>query len=527
MNISAVFIAFQEVENLGIGYMSSVLSESNYSTRIIDFKTGRENILVKLQKYKPILVGFSVIFEHHIYEFRDLVEYLRNNGIRSHFTAGGHYASMRVDDLFTIIPSLDSIVMFEGEHTILELVNHICSGENWKSIIGLSYQADGVTVKNPLRPLEINLDNFPFPDRTRISEYSLGVNFATLLAGRGCVYNCSFCDIKEFYGKPPGPLKRIREPGKVVDEIEYLYSKKNCKVFLFQDDDFPVITKAGSGWVKEFCNEMNARDLVGSIMWKINCRPDEVDYDNFSMMKDHGLFKVFLGIEDGTEGGLASMNKQISVAGNTRGLNVLKKLNIGIDFGFMLFQPSTTYLSLLENIDYLESICGDGYMPVTFLKMKPYFGTRVERDLRSNGRIKGNPGFFDYSYSDNKLDCFEQVVFEGFSAWLTSPDGLVNVAKWARNHIAIYSAFYKHPERCTELIFELENIVSEINRFIISAMRELLSTIYSENYLRIRENDTRKIMNRIDKQHGQYLERVTEIIGKVEMLVLTESFFMA
>ena len=83
-------------------------------------------------------MGFSVIFQYYIYEFEELISYLRKSGITSHFSAGGQYASMRYEDLFMIIPSLDSIVRFEGEYTFLELVNHIHTGEDWRKIKGIA-----------------------------------------------------------------------------------------------------------------------------------------------------------------------------------------------------------------------------------------------------------------------------------------------------------------------------------------------------------------------------------------------------
>ncbi|MCK4991842.1 MAG: cobalamin B12-binding domain-containing protein, partial [Bacteroidales bacterium] len=122
---SVVFVAFEERENLGIGYMHAILSEAAYEVSIIDFRKDKKYILKRLLELNPMVVGFSVIFENHIYDFQELIEYLRSNGIQSHFTAGGHFASLRPADLSEIIPSLDSIVRFEGEHTILDLVNHL------------------------------------------------------------------------------------------------------------------------------------------------------------------------------------------------------------------------------------------------------------------------------------------------------------------------------------------------------------------------------------------------------------------
>ena len=64
-----VLIAFEESENLGIGYLSSVLSEAGINTVIIDFCHDNRKILKMLLKLNPLLVGFSVIFQFYINAF--------------------------------------------------------------------------------------------------------------------------------------------------------------------------------------------------------------------------------------------------------------------------------------------------------------------------------------------------------------------------------------------------------------------------------------------------------------------------
>ena len=133
---SVVFVAFEERENLGIGYMHAILSGAGYSVAIIDISKDKSEILRELLEQDPVVVGFSVIFEYHLYRFQELIEYLKKEGLQSHFTAGGHFASLRPADLFEMVPGLDSMVRFEGEHTMLDLarsssVRHRLEENNW------------------------------------------------------------------------------------------------------------------------------------------------------------------------------------------------------------------------------------------------------------------------------------------------------------------------------------------------------------------------------------------------------------
>lgn len=522
---SVVFIAFEQHENLGIGYMHAVLSEAGYQVKIIDFRKDKAEILEELLQRNPLLVGFSVIFEYHIYDFRDLIEFLRSKGIQSHFTAGGHFASLRPSDLFELIPSLDSIVRFEGEHTVFDLVNHLHSDTDWKEVLGISYRNNGTVINNRLRSLEPDLDNFSIPIRSGVREYVFEKKYTTLIAGRGCIHNCKFCNIREFYRHPPGPVKRIRDPAKVIEEMEYLHKEYDCSVFLFQDDDFPLDTKKQSGWIEEFCKALRNKNLSGKIMWKINCRPDEVDLDTFELMKQHGLFRVYLGIEEGTDSGLLRLNKQLTVINNLNGIKILKKLGIGIDYGFMLFQPNTTFTSLVENLKFLEGICDDGYMPVTFVKMMPFLETKIEKDLREEGRLKGIPGFLDYDFYDRSMNDFHSFVSHSFNQWLNAPDGLSNMSKWANNYLLVFS-FYNGGIAGTErLSDELRTQVSGVNRFIIETLKELLVKFESGSYDLKNDKELDYYRNSIKEKHNLALENITRIIEKVELYSLTKQFF--
>ena len=509
------FIAFEEFDNLSIGYMSSVLSKNGYKSEIIDFRKTKEEIYERIKTINPQIVGFSVIFQHNIDDFADLTGYLRRMNIKCHFTAGGHYASIKYDDLFNTIPDLDSIVRFDGEYTFLELVQCIHSGTNWRNIAGIAYKSNCSTILNPLRPVETDLDKFPIPARSSLKGYALGKKFATILAGRGCVNKCSYCSIREYSRQSSGPYKRIRHPENVVWEMELLHREMECSVFLFQDDDFPVKTADGSEWITRFCKELRYNKLTDNIMWKINCRPDEIDYESFSVMKKHGLFLVFLGIEDGTDTGLKRLNKQMTTAKCLDGINILKKLGIGFDYGFMLFQPTSTFRSISENLLFLREICADGYTPVSFLKMMPYSGTMVEMELRKEGRLKGRPGFQDYNFPDGSMDNYYEFITECFMEWLRAANGVLNIIKWARNYISVFFKYFGISPEIRVISDNLKNITSDSNIFILDMLHELAIVFESGKYNKGNEDCLSKYRELIIMKQEIYKKQINDIILEI------------
>jgi len=513
-----IIVAFKEFDNLGVGYLASVLSEKGYQPLIIDFRDGREKIIKNIRENNPLVVGFSVIFQFYIYEFHELILALRESGIKCHFSAGGQYASMRYADLFTLIPSIDSIVRFEGEYTFLELADRIRTGSNWRDIKGLAFMENGEIIINPPRPPELELDRFPFPVRSPLEEYALFKKFSTIIAGRGCVNNCSFCNNTEYLRQSSFPIKRIRNPSKVAEEIAFLHHNNDCSVFLFEDDDFPLNTKTEPDWTDRFCKELKRRNLVRKIIWKINCRPDEVEMTSFTKMKDHGLFLVFLGIDDGTDSGLNRLKKQMSVVETLRGINILKQLEIGINYGFMLFQPDSSFETVNQNLDFLRRICGDGYTPVAFHKLLPFFDTKVEKQLKESGRLNGRPGFFDYDFLNKSLDHYYNFYNSSFYEWLYDPDGLLNVSKWARNYLLLFAHLYKMDSEVRPIGTEVQNIVAQSNMFLLDTMAEL-SGIFetgkydSGNYIGLIE-----YKKNIKVKHDIFKEKLGNLVKRVNCI---------
>jgi len=517
-NKQVFFVAFQEQDNLGIGYISSMLLKDGFSVKIIDFKLGKEEILKQITNHHPLVVGFSIIFQYHIDNFKDLIKYLRENGVKCHFNAGGHYPSLRYQDLLALIPQLDSIVLFEGEYTFLELVKMLYSGKDWKSISGIAYRNDKFFLANPLRPLEEDLDKFPIPVRRPLREYVLGKKYSTILAGRGCIYNCSFCSIREFYSRPPGPLKRIRNPVKVVREMELLYNHMGASIFMFQDDDFPVAGKKGIEWISSFCEELDKSDLSKKILWKINCRPDEVDVDIFKCMKDRGLFLVYLGIESGTDDGLHLMNKKMKAKTSLKTVNLLKEIGIQYDFGFMLFDPSSTYQSIRDNLDFLETLCGDGSSPITFCKMLPYAETRIEYQLKKEGRLTEQSGYMDYEFYDPSINHLYDFSKNCFRDWITGHQGLLNIARWAKYYTLVYQNYFSTTSCFNDLQKSINEIITQSNLFFINTFRVMIEQF---NVPIVGNYDNQKLLeiqNEVGQKHLKYTTKLSDLTKRLEEL---------
>src|SRR5262245_12608065 len=89
-----LLIGFQDQGNRGVSYLASTLLRSGYSVDICDFELDSRIIVDRVKSFDPAIVGFSLIFQFYITSFSSLIRELRDAGVRSHFTMGGHFPSL-------------------------------------------------------------------------------------------------------------------------------------------------------------------------------------------------------------------------------------------------------------------------------------------------------------------------------------------------------------------------------------------------------------------------------------------------
>jgi anaerobic magnesium-protoporphyrin IX monomethyl ester cyclase len=485
-NNNVVLIGFKRQGNLGLGYLASTLRARGYSVAILDFEDEYENIRSEVQRLEPILVGFSLIFQFYVHRFHSLIRRLRLDGVRAHFTMGGHFPSLSHEHTLELVPELDSVVRFEGELTLLELVDALGLRRDWHGIAGIAYRGESSIVATEMRPLLRDLDELPYPDRDIAPPMILGLPEAQMLASRGCARTCSFCSIHMFYRTAPGKVVRTRKPSEVVREMSMLYDEQGTRLFLFQDDDFPIFGPVWHRWVREFLACLRESGLAGKAIWKINCRADAVDPELFAEMRDAGMCLVYMGLESGTEGGLRTLNKLISVEQNVRAVQILKDLDIIFDFGFMLLEPSSTFESVFENVRFLRQIAGDGYVAAEFCRMVPYDGTPIKDQLLREGRLRGDVVGPDYTFLDDRLELFYREVNEALNitGWIHGIRALSPELKFAWGEYALLAHLFPQIPGLPAYRNRLTSITRRSNAVLFDVVEDVAKACMGERHQR-------------------------------------------
>lgn len=437
-----VLLGYEQQENLGLRSIAAYLASRGFGVELVALdEESPESILGRLRLARPRVIGLSIIFQYSIEEFAELSSFLRASGVAAHLTAGGHFPSLRPRQTLELLPALDTVVRFEGEATLAELVAAADRPECWPAIRGLAFRSGGGVVLTEPRPLFTSLDELPLVVRGPARPGPLGVGTASMLASRGCLYHCAFCSIRQFYGGAPGAARRVRSAGSVADEMAGLLDERGVRYFSFQDDDFACRTASQRRWLGEFLAALDTRGLSSRIRWKISCRVDDVEAELLGDMTRRGLMAVYLGVESGNEEGLGALGKQTTVAQNLRAISVLKAAGVAVAAGFMLFDPSSRIDTIRQNIDFLATVGSDGYFPLNFCKMLPYAGTPIEASLMAEGRLVGTPARPDYRFLDPRLNGLEILVQKIFSRRNFGEAGLVSFLQQADLDLRMEQAF--------------------------------------------------------------------------------------
>jgi radical SAM superfamily enzyme YgiQ (UPF0313 family) len=464
-------VGFQDQGNLGMGYLAAVLLERGFRVEMLDVREDAEKLAAAIAASKPVIVGFSLIFQVFLPQFRALAQRLRAFGVSSHFTIGGHFASLCHEELLANFPEIDSVARFEGEQTLLELVERLQAGRDWRDIEGIAFLKGGEVVATPLREHLEDLDTLPFPYRPYGPEHIGGFPTLPVLASRGCVRRCSFCSIHTFYRGTPGRVVRVRKPEKVVEEMLQLYRRQSVRVFLFQDDDFPLWGKKGRRWADELVSRLHDSGLAEKTIWKISCRAEYVEPELFQMLRDAGLFLVYMGLESGVDQGLDILFKQTSVEQNLAAVDALKTLDLGFSYGFMLFDPTTTFESIRDNIGFLRKIVGDGSAPAVFSRMLPYGGTPIRAQLAKEGRLRGDLTRPEYDFLDLRLNDYHRLLTKAVRPFIHKY-GLAYSVGYALDEFETITRLTPFVTGAQAYRVALRRLAAEVNLFLFTLVEQ-------------------------------------------------------
>lgn len=394
---------------LGIGYIAASLRNAGHKVSVLDCTfMDRQEALNKAHHTGANVVGIYSMATMREDSLR-FARYLRSKS--ELLVAGGPLPTC---DPVSFLDDFDTVVIGEGERTIVDLLSAYECNRSPDSIPGIAYwKADhdrkngshGEIVFTSPRKLEPDLDSIALPARDLLpnskyidfSKKRYGHATTSVMTTRGCPFSCEFCSNKVF-----GISYRERSPANVIDEVEQALSFGYDRIH-FADDVFTLKRER----IAMICEEIKKRDL--HFKWECLARADSINRDIAGVMRQAGCDRIFFGIESGNDSVLKLMNKRITVDKARQAVIAAHSAGLKSGAFFILCYPGETDDTVLNTIRFATSLPLD-YL--SFTMPYPLPGTalyeRVQHKI--NREWEAKPGLmndhsliFNADFSEAKM----------------------------------------------------------------------------------------------------------------------------
>ncbi|OGC47069.1 MAG: hypothetical protein A3A94_03430 [Candidatus Portnoybacteria bacterium RIFCSPLOWO2_01_FULL_43_11] len=368
---------------LGLAYIAAVLLKNNHQVKMIDYDIEGSEAEIKIENtcrdFKPQIVGFYAMTWSYG-QAKRLAKKIKEIDRNIIALIGGPNATCLPEPTLEF-GDFDFGILGEGEETIIELIEKLEGKNNleFEKILGLVFKKDGQIIINPPRPLIKDLNAIPFPARHLLpikkyfDVFSREKRFATIIATRGCPFNCVFCDRKNRMGR----TWRMRSPENIEQEIKEVIDQYGIREFMFFDDNF-IIDKE---WAYEVCERLKKLNII----WECRERVDMVDEPILRAMKSAGCYRIRFGFESGDNRILNVLKKGITVEQSLKCAQICKKIGLEIYGYFMIGAPEETPQTIERTINLA-------------LKIEPSFAIFSKTILIPGSEL------FEYGVSTGQID---------------------------------------------------------------------------------------------------------------------------
>ncbi len=373
-----------------VAYLAGALKSAGYpDIRFIDAMTNNlsdEALAARIAEEKPDIVGATSITPS-IYKAERALQIAKETNPNIVTLLGGVHATFMFKQVLSEAPWIDAIVRGEGEEILIEVVRAVESGE-WETrrhaIKGLAFTesaAKGPQIfATPAAPTIKDLDSITADwgilEWNKYQYIPLNCRVAIPNMARGCPFTCSFCSQWKFWRD-----YRIRDPKKVVDEIETLYQKYDVRFFILADEE-PTINRKK---FVQFCEELIARGLPDKVQWGINTRVTDIlrDEELLPLYRKAGLLHVSLGTEAAAQLKLDLFHKETKISDNKKAIRLLREAGIVVEAQFIVGMENETAETLEETYRMAQEWKPDlanwsMYTPWPFSKLYQDMSDKVE-----------------------------------------------------------------------------------------------------------------------------------------------------
>jgi len=319
----------------------------------------KNDLLTKADWNQYGLVGISTIHAGQVIPGLTLARVLRTRYPHLHIVIGGSVFARHQDILedkkILFDEMFHSIVLFEGEHPLDQLLNQLKNGKPLDTVPNLIYLKNGkVTRNSSAKALPYDQLASPNFDDLPLNKYLMPYPVLPYMASRGCYWGkCTFCTHSFIYDSH----YRKENEERVAEELDYLGKKYKTKYFTFSDE--AISPNAFDRMSKAILSQGVEMRALGMLKFE----SDSVEtVELFENMYKAGFLMLFFGLESANDRILSIIEKGCDQATEKRVLANSSLAGIWnhlyLFFGF----PTEEKHEAQETIDFTvqHSELGDG-----------------------------------------------------------------------------------------------------------------------------------------------------------------------
>ncbi len=373
MKVALIDVGYDRVdlnEPLGITVLYDYIRRNLDVRLYASFRNIEDNFIEKFLKYKPDVVCVSTSIGSLQY-FDEVYTAVRKELGNIPIIVGGLYATYAFEQFLNVYSDVFCIVG-EGEEAIVKILDNIDKAKTTLQLCemaqsdcpNLAFIRDGKLITTERSVLDLSIMN-SVPAHIFAKRINDAKGCVRMEASRGCPWNnCSYCVLKMKYC---GSKWRPYPVEKVIEEMKNL-SADGVKTVYFTDEEFisgdydrmeqladKIISAKKCGEISQDFN-FAASTSVKALFGKYCDRPITQERINAVLLKlkEAGLRSLFLGIESGSDSQLRRYCKGVTAEQSVEAIELLTKLGIEQDIGYIIFDPLVTVDELMQTVEFLE-----------------------------------------------------------------------------------------------------------------------------------------------------------------------------
>jgi len=320
----------------GVLTIAAELRARGFEADVVNLATStRQEAIAAIQDRPADLIGLSC-YTFHRHATAALGAEIKRLFPECHLSVGGPHVSVLPLEWLAHYRAFDSVVVGEGEATVVELAQRLDAGEPLDDVPGTAYRAGDSATLAPPRPFLADLDALAKPWEH--------FDYGFLITARGCPGQCTFCSSPKLWGQKI----RFRSAESVLEEIEELVCARGHRFLNVKDDTFT----AGKKRAIAICQGIVDRGLV--FRWVCDTRADRAGPELLAAMRKAGCVRINLGVESGSPEILRNLKKRVDPEQALKATADARELGMDVRFYLIMGSRGETPATLRQTLEFVD-----------------------------------------------------------------------------------------------------------------------------------------------------------------------------